>query len=201
MSQVFRQTTWRCFMATNQETLVAHLAALTGDLQPTEQGTAEDLDLARAMLARALARGQTEPLARLTAGERAASTSPAIISQEQVRANLVAIAERAMSETTAGQPEFLIYRREIPVMTTQEPGSLPLWAAGRAIDRTLGSFRDALGRPIWFDIFNIVSQVALVRNQGGAPFLTLPVQGLAFSGSSFTLGPGSLWFASQLLAA
>ena len=186
-------------MDINQEMLVSHLAVLTGDLQPTEQTTSEDLDLARTVLAKALAGKQAEPLARQELMERLAGTGPGS-TQQHIPANLAAIAKQTMVESTGEQPEYLVYRRELPVLTAQEQASLPLWADGRAIDRSLGPFKDALGRPTWIDIFHIVRQVTLVRYVGGVPFLSLPIQGLAFTGTTFPLGHGSLWFASQLLA-
>jgi hypothetical protein len=50
-------------MATLQEILVSRLAVLTGNLEPTEQGSAKNHNLSREILAKALAGQQTEPLA------------------------------------------------------------------------------------------------------------------------------------------
>jgi hypothetical protein len=185
----------------DKESLVARVAALTEDLQPARGSTAEELRLARAALASALAReqvGAESAPAVVGGGTLAAGTFAARTVAE--RAGLAALVEDALQQLPAEDAGFRVYRRELPVLTTQHPASLPAWAAGQAIERTFGPFRDPLGRDFWFDIFRIVRQASLVRSPGAAPFLTLPLPGIAFSGDRFTLGPGSLWFASVLLA-
>jgi len=94
----------------------------------------------------------------------------------------------------------LVARRDLPLAATGLETLSPDWTAGRAIDKTLGPFSDALGRPIWIDLFNIVSQFRLVRSPGASPFLTLPIKGLVVRGDKFTLPAGSIWIASQQLA-
>jgi hypothetical protein len=186
------------FMTSSQEIVLSRLAVLAGDLQPTEHSTPSDLELARSILAQALTHDQMEPVARPAIMRQLAEAEPAAMTQRLPVEELLAHVERAQAATTA--PEFLIHRREVPVLTTQDPGSLPTWAAGREIERTLGPFRDAMGRFVWFDLFRIVRQFNLVRAPGSAAFLTVPLRGLVFGGTQFRLGPGSIWFASQLVA-
>lgn len=185
-------------MTTSQEIVLSRLAVLAGDLQPTEHSTPNDLEFARSILAQALAHDQVEPVARPAIMRRLAEAELAAMTQPLAAGELLPHVERAQAATTT--PEFLIHRREVPVLTTQNPGSLPTWAAGREIERTLGPFRDAMGRLVWFDLFRIVRQFNLVRTLGSAPFLIVPLRGLVFGGTQFTLGPGSIWFASQLVA-
>src|SRR5205823_3961329 len=54
---------------------------------------------------------------------------------------------------------------------------------------------------VWIDLFQIVTQTRLVRSHGAAPFLTVPLHGLAISGDHSTLPAGSVWIASQQIAA
>jgi hypothetical protein len=48
-------------------------------------------------------------------------------------------------------------------------GGLPDFSNGRALDHTLGPFRDSVGRAVWVDIFLITQQFRLVRAPGDAP--------------------------------
>ncbi|HET8998439.1 MAG TPA: hypothetical protein VFP86_02215 [bacterium] len=185
-------------MAASREAVLSSLVTLTGDLQPTQQATASDLDFARAILAQALASEQAEPIAKTAVLARLAEPDLVAEARPATAAQLSVYVERALAAKTP--PEFLIYRREVPVLTTRDLVSLPTWAAGRAIERTLGPFRDAMGRFIWFDLFPIAHQFNLVRTPGGAPFLTVPLRGLAFGRTRFTVGSGSIWFASKLVA-
>ncbi len=125
--------------------------------------------------------------------------------QKIIREDLVSAIDRSLKDLKKEKPEYLVYRRELPVLTTQDPSSMPTWAAGRAIERTLGPFHDPFGRFIWIDIFSVVRQVVFVRSKGGVPFLTLPLvdsifSKTSFSGTGLNLGPGSVWFASKQLA-
>jgi hypothetical protein len=106
-----------------------------------------------------------------------------------------------------GGEGLLVHRRSLPVFTTRSAASLPSWAAGLRIDRSLGPFVDSAGRHTWIDIFRPIRHVRLVRAAGAAPFLTLPITparvgpGRRPPATSFQVPAGSIWFASQLLAA
>lgn len=108
-------------------------------------------------------------------------------------------------------PDFRVHRRSVPVLSTQNAASVPVWAAGMQ-SRPLGPFRDQFGRETWIDVFSRVRQVRLVRTSGASPLLQLPLTllgrltALPPGGKrpvplKYDLPPGSLWFASQLLAA
>src|SRR5688500_11994586 len=48
-------------------------------------------------------------------------------------------------------PEFRALMREVPVRSTQVNASIPLWAGGAAVERTIGPVTAADGRQLWFD--------------------------------------------------
>jgi hypothetical protein len=157
----------------------------------------QQLEQARIAVARAAAANQPESLTRVT------SVQPAI-DQRAISTEHRASIEAAVNSVIAqppGAPEFLVARREIPVSVTGLQNITPDWASGRAIDSSIGPFVDAVGRPVWIDLFQIVMQTRLARSPGAAPFLTLPLQGLAISGDQFTVPAGSVWIASQQIAA
>lgn len=113
----------------------------TADLVPAPATSDADLQEARELIATALARGQAEPIRVLPAQARA--DLPAIPAEEAPPA-LTSIAERAISalETAAeeeGAP-LRVFRRERSLRTTQDAFATPLWAAGQAVERTIGPF-------------------------------------------------------------
>jgi hypothetical protein len=165
------------------------------DLQPDPGTSKQQLEKACVAVAHAVAAGQLESPTRVSA---AGPTPPVRVTAAQ-QSTLELAVDTTLAQTTEAPP-FLVARRELPLAATGLTTLGPDWAAGRAIDSTLGPFHDALGRPIWIDLFNIVSQFRLVRSPGAAPFLTVPLQGLIIKGDHFTLPAGSVWIASQQLA-
>jgi len=183
-------------MALDNAAIAAKVAFLTADLEALPGTRPQDLDEARASLALALAAGQPEPQAfpsipvdLITTGAKFADGN----------ARVQTVVKSALAYPP-GAPQFLVNRRTFPVSAAPITSALPDFSNGRAVDRTLGPFRDSLGKPVWVDIFLITSQFRLVRSPGGAPFMTVPIQGLIASGDHFTLPAGSVWFISQQLA-
>ncbi|HEY8037838.1 MAG TPA: hypothetical protein VIF37_19850 [Methylobacter sp.] len=183
-------------MITEKTTLLDRLTNLIGDLRPLPGASPKTLEQARIAVARAAAAGQQESVARATPVKPA--IDPHAISAEH-RAGIEAAVDSVI-EQPAATPEFLVARREVPLAVTGVPNITPDWAAGRAIDSTIGPFADAVGRPVWIDLFQIVVQTRLVRSPGAAPFLTLPLPVLTISGNHFKLPAGSVWIASQQIA-
>ena len=110
------------------------------------------------------------------------------------------------------EPEFRAFVREVPVRSTQVHASLPLWAGGAAIERTIGPLTAADGRQVWFDFFRIEKLVALyIQNRPNpsllfnlrtgtqfiSPFLPL----IARPSTTYRLSAGSIWINSQIFAA
>jgi hypothetical protein len=182
-------------MPLDKAALLDQLASVTADLETSAGTSAQHLEQARAVVAQAIAAGQSEsPTRAFTAGS---ALQPPITAAQQAR--LESAADTALAQP-AQAPEFLVARREVPLAAGGLASLTPDWAAGRAIDSTLGPFRDALGRPVWIDVFKIVRQIRLVRSPGAAPFLTVPLQGLVIQGDHFTLPAGSVWLASPQIA-
>jgi hypothetical protein len=182
----------------NQQLLISKLIELTGGLQPTQSASLNDLQNVRRSLAYSFSQGQIEP-------DEKRSTFEAFgqIPIEEIDDSLVSELQEIISqfEGRENQPQnFTIFRRELPVLSSQIPASVPPWAAGQKIEKTVGPFIDITGRPIWFDFYLIVQQVQVVRLPGLLPFLILPLRGLIIqSSASYPLPAGSIWIASQLL--
>ena len=94
---------------------------------------------------------------------------------------------------------YRVFRREVPVLTSQYKASVPKWAAGQVVDHTLGPFIDNLGRWYWFDFYKRVHNVTVAR--GSDLFLQIPVRGLLSAHQHYKLSAGSVWLRSQLITA
>jgi hypothetical protein len=183
-------------MALDKLSLVNQLAALTGDLQPSPGTSETKLEEAVALVAQAIAAGQTDSAIRVSGGRAIPTMHP--LTDEQ-KAKLESVVDVILSHPPPAA-QFLVARREVPLAGANLADLSPEWANGRAVDRTLGPFVDAVGRPVWIDLFYIVRQFHLVRSPGAAPFLSVPLEGLHITGSGFTLPAGSIWIACRELA-
>lgn len=110
------------------------------------------------------------------------------------------------------EPEFRAFVREIPVRSTQLHASMPLWASGAAVERTVGPLTSIDGRQLWFDFFRIERLVALyIQNKPepvllfkvrtGSQFISRALPLTVSPSTSYSLGAGSIWINSAILAA
>ncbi len=95
--------------------------------------------------------------------------------------------------------EYRVFRREVPVKTSQYAASVPKWAAGQAVDHTLGPFKDNFGKLFWFDFYRRVHYVTVAR--GSDLFLQIPIRGFLSAHQHYVLPAGSVWIRSQLITA
>jgi hypothetical protein len=185
--------------------LLERLAVLTGGLTPARGVPQEQLGELRRLLARDL---QEIPAA-------AQAPRPAVLALDRLEWSSLSPAlrgelERALeaapptAETLEGEPpaNVRVTRRTVPFWSSVETDSLPAWAAGRLVDRTLGPFLDRDRRLVWFDIFIPTRQVSLVRAPSATPLLKFPLRGFFLGASTdCRLPAGSLWILSRALAA
>jgi hypothetical protein len=122
---------------------------------------------------------------------------------------LRSVADRKVQEDA--EPEFRAFVREVPVRSTQLHASVPLWAGGASVERTIGPFTRKDGRQFWFDFFRIEKLVALyVQNKPNPALLFKVSSGLQFisrilplitqPSTSYRLPAGSIWISSEILA-
>ena len=127
------------------------------------------------------------------------------------RARLTRLADR-IAQTGERAPELRVFVRNVPVRSTQIPGSVPSWAAGASVAQTLGPFTGVDGRSYWFDFFRITRLVALYVQGSSDPavlFNTTLVKSLSDAAlplvvdpdTTYQLAPDSVWINAQLLAA
>lgn len=195
----------------SNKNLLNKLAALTASLTPGDKVSADDLHEVRCLLTRFLTEEEGEPCSVPLMEEEhelAAFTPELEELSEDVRQDLdAAVAEvgrlrEAVAEGDQPVEELgvRVFRRELPIFTSQAAESMPRWASGRRVDRIIGPFFDELERPYWFDIFFPVQQVSMVRLPSSIPFLQIPLSGFALrSASRYKLPAGSIWILSTLL--
>jgi hypothetical protein len=118
---------------------------------------------------------------------------------------LTAEADKALADLTAAavaskRPAPVVVRRNTPFPGLGDGGAGVSLSAGQRISRTLGPFRDTVDQSVWFDVIDPIATVAFARPGQTAPFLLVQAGTLPASTAAITLGPGSVWIASALLA-
>lgn len=110
------------------------------------------------------------------------------------------------------QNQFKVFQREFGVRSTQVNRSMPSWAAGAAVEKTIGPFINLDGRRIWFDFFRVEKLVALYFNGASTPAILFNIDVLKIStvGKTALLAPASqqynltgkssIWINSRILA-
>ena len=109
------------------------------------------------------------------------------------------------------QADLRVFVRDVPVRTSQMNGSVPLWASGAAVEKTIGPFLNKDGRQIWFDFFRITKLVALYIEGQPDPAILFNVSlakkfiqdnlpPVVDALPSYHLIPDSVWINSALLA-
>lgn len=175
------------------------LASITSKLVPAPGVPRNQVDLLRQELADVM---RYQDIATATAGTApgldALSMQPGIIDETLVGTFEAQLGDETASAMPAGAAgDLRVFRRELPVRTSQHPASVPAWAAGMEIDHTMGPFIDHSGRWFWFDFFRRVHNVTVAR--GTDLFLHIPVRGFLSGRQQYNLAPGSVWLKSQLL--
>jgi hypothetical protein len=110
------------------------------------------------------------------------------------------------------EPDEKVFVREVPVRTTQVSGSVPTWAIGAKVDKTIGPIKRLDGREIFIDVYRVEKLISLRKQGTNEPLIffkaaftqrrvkvvnALPVEVT----NQYTLVPGSVWIKANLLAA
>jgi hypothetical protein len=194
----------------NRQELFNTLAFLTGHLDATSARDRYAVDTLQDKLAQLLPRTDLATARNRFFSVESSDLFFADAVAPQTRARLVQLSERIAAE--ARPPELRAFVRDVPMRTTQIPGSVPSWAGGAAVAETLGPFLNKDGRRIWFDFYKITQLVALYLQGRPDPAILFNVSlvkkfphvGLPAVVDALTvyhLVPDSVWINSALLAA
>ncbi|MBA2563574.1 MAG: hypothetical protein H0V14_11825, partial [Chitinophagaceae bacterium] len=194
-----------------QKPVAAWLAELTGNLQtitPEDEKNKEDLfKLLRHTVSTDMEFSQTkspsftfEKISPLTVSE----LSP------DLQKRITKVVNEA--DTSSLQKEYRVFQRETPVLSMQVQRSLPLWAGGAAVEKTIGPFINADGRRVWFDFYKVEKLVALYLNGTPDPVIIFNINARRFQTDqqAALLAPAtqhykltnnsSIWINSKILA-
>lgn len=178
-------------------TALQQLLNLTGSLRPSPVADASALRAARVAIAQSLL-SQAPQIA----------PSPSVTSAQPIDSQLQKELESVLSEATtvqAAQPDqrFMVYVRQLPIVSSLHPSSASPAVSGMAVAQSFGPFLGPGQLQYWIDLYPIVVQATITRSPASAPFLSVPVELLLHPVGStvLTLGAGSIWFQSPLLAA
>jgi len=109
-------------------------------------------------------------------------------------------------------PQFRVFRREVPLREHLLQNSVAEWAVGAKVDHSVGPFTSKDGRQFWYDFFPIVKLVALYIDGEAQPALLFKIRenGQIFVGpnlpiaanpsKTYNLIQGSIWVNSKYLA-
>ncbi|MGK7396323.1 MAG: hypothetical protein ACNS62_17230 [Candidatus Cyclobacteriaceae bacterium M3_2C_046] len=110
------------------------------------------------------------------------------------------------------QPQYKVFRREVPVREHLVSNSMADWSVGAQVDHSIGPFKNKDGRQFWFDFFPIVQLASLYMQGIDQPVLLFDekqgrsvktgrdIKFTSKPGKSYNLGKGSIWILSGFLA-
>ncbi|HEY5954893.1 MAG TPA: hypothetical protein VIV60_00020, partial [Polyangiaceae bacterium] len=100
--------------------------------------------------------------------------------------------------------ELRVFVRNVPVRSSQIPGSVPAWAVGASVAQTLGPFKGVDGRQYWFDFFRVTRLVALYVEGFPDPAVLfnarVGIGAPAGAHAAYELAPDTVWINARLLA-
>ncbi|MBA4167617.1 MAG: hypothetical protein H0X41_08775, partial [Chitinophagaceae bacterium] len=129
--------------------------------------------------------------------------------QPQIREQIMKIA----NEQNIPESRLKVFARESPVININANRSIPSWASGAAVEKTIGPLLNVDGRRVWYDFFKVEKLVAIYTNGTGYPPLlfNINVNKLWPDQNTALLAPAqkqyvldtnsSIWINSSLLAA
>lgn len=196
-------------LSDRHEEVFSLLAGLTGHLEATSKAEESAIRSLRDTLAGALAgEGMVTVKNNFYSVEQSdLFFADAIDPQELSR--MKNLADRVVREKASA--DLRVFVRDVPLRSTQVAGSVPQWAGGAALEKTLGPFLSKDGRKIWFDFFRIEKLTALYIGGQSYPvilfnvslvkkFLVDSLPPVVDPLTTYHLLPDSVWIHSQVLA-
>ena len=187
----------------DRHALVEQLTHVTGGLAPIDGTSHADLEAARELIAASL---PVQPVAAMHAVDRLPALP--LVRDAVDRAGpkleeaLHALAARALQRTPPAAQQHRVFLRTVPARVESNLAAVPAWARGMKVSNTYGPFQAVDGSRVWIDIYLIVVHVSVTRQGQSVPFLLVEVPlGEVKPGTSYPLGAGSVWIASQGIAA
>jgi hypothetical protein len=97
-----------------------------------------------------------------------------------------------------------VFRRRVPFISSQLRDSVPEWARGAHIAKTLGPFIGRDGIKYWFDLYRIIPVVQVWLQGAAQPFILLPLEVgnliNIIGPQTYNIPKGSVWIHADLFA-
>ncbi|MES2425992.1 MAG: hypothetical protein V4560_03430 [Bacteroidota bacterium] len=135
------------------------LNSLTGHLQATTPQQQQSLQEVQQTIAQSLLQQNvSDPGSRQFNFENASLLSDSTINNAAM-SNIATIAQQTLKENVDNG--LHVFKRDVPARTTQLANSIPAWAAGAKLSKTIGPFKDATGKNTWYDFYNVEKLIPL----------------------------------------
>ena len=193
----------------NSPKLVQSLERLSGHLVIDSPQQKEAIQRLSEFLSRSLLQDEVHPVK----GSSFTFEDADLFSPETIPDGLSTSLQTILQAQASGiEADFRVFGREVPVRSTQLQASVPLWAGGAAVERTIGPLTRKDGRQIWFDFFRIERLVALYIQGQSNPALLFKVNAgvrrvnnrlplITDPLTSYSLVGGSIWINSAIFSA
>jgi hypothetical protein len=184
--------------------LLAQLAQISGEFIAAKQPSSVDLKEFQNSIASALLQNQpVETLQDSHLFEKMTSYTTERLSAEELSQ-----LSKVLETNAAGTPVdkgIRVFRREVPFISSQAKGSVPNWARGAAVTKTIGPLVTKGGRQIVLDIYKVVEGVKIFLQGATMPSLILPLKVRTIlqvnaKATSYPIPAGSAWINAALLA-
>ncbi len=114
------------------------------------------------------------------------------------------VLQRVQENQQPIDPAIRVFRRRVPFVSSQLRDSVPEWARGAQIEKTLGPFIGRDGIKYWFDLFRVIPVVQVWLQGAAQPFILLPLEVgnlINIRGPQhYNIPKGSVWIHADLFA-
>ena len=188
----------------NEHPLLSRLAQITGAFVAANNPSLEELQNFQDSVAAALLQQQpAEQLQQSFQFEKMENFSTQHLGESDLL-HLNQVLQNVESSSLKDS-NIKAFRREVPFISSQVKGSVPGWARGAKIVKTIGPLIDLQGRRFWWDFYHVVPGVQLFLQGGSKPamILSVEVSWLYFffhNNKDYSIPECSVWINAHLLS-
>jgi hypothetical protein len=182
--------------------LLALLAQLCGDITLANNPDANQVFQLQRSLASALINDPTPPVTRFQF-EELENFSTRHLDETDLQ-HLNNVLQNVKDNPATIDTTIRVFKREVPFISSQVPGSVPDWARGAGISQTAGPFINREGKKVWYDFYKVIPLVQVWMEGAPGPFLLAPIE---INSRISILGPrhykipkGSAWIQADVFA-
>ena len=180
----------------DENSLLALLAKLCGDITSTNNSDTDQLFKLQEAIATALINQQSTVVSHSFQFDQLENFATQHLDAGDLE-HLNNVLQRVQSSTQPIDTNIRVFRRETPFISSQLRGSVPDWARGADIINTIGPVVNRDGRRLWFDFYKIIPVVQVWLQGASQPFILLPLEVInrinIFGPRSYKIPAGSVW--------